>query len=155
MSWIHKILVTKIANARRYLAAVLAMVLVVTNCQVASFAVNSDTIYSESLGGWKVRAVWNETLTTDYTWTAVENVTKQPKINVSYRINHADKEYPVGSIQFTVPGIGNISRNTTISAQTAASEDGSEWLCNWDNSTDTYTFGLGYWSRNQVYQMLP
>ena len=123
---------------RRFIAFVLTIAMTICNVPVSAFAAQS---YPSELDGWKVRAVWNETLTTDYEWSANEASSRQPKINVSYRLENANKDYPAGSVQFTVPGIGNALRSTVLKAQTATSENtDSEWLCDWDSLTDTYTF---------------
>lgn len=123
---------------RRFIAFILTIAMVICNVPISVFAAQN---YPSELDGWKVRAIWNETLTTDYEWSASEASSRQPKINVSYRLENANKDYPAGSVQFTVPGIGNALRSTVLKAQTATSENtDSEWLCDWDSLTDTYTF---------------
>lgn len=125
-------------TTRRFIAFVLMIAMIICNVPISAFAAQN---YPSELDGWKVRVIWSDTLTTDYGWSAEKNSSMRPKINVSYRLENANKDYSIGSIRFTVPGVGNVSRNTVLKAQTATMDGtDSEWICNWDNSTDTYTF---------------
>lgn len=137
LPYVHFIMIFR-EKIRRFIAFILTVAMVVCNVPISTFAAQS---YPSELDGWKVRAIWSETLTTDCEWSAAEDSSKQPKVNISYRLENANKDYPAGSVQFTVPGIGNVLRSTVLKAQTATSESAdSEWLCSWDSLTDTYTF---------------
>lgn len=123
---------------KRCIAFMLTVVMMVCNIPIVSFAAET---YQSELNGWKIRAIWNETLSTNYEWEAGHNSSKQPKINVSYRIENADKDYSAGTVHFLIPGIGGVDRSSVVRAKTADDNDsGSEWLCDWDSLTDTYTF---------------
>ena len=93
---------------RRILASVLTAAMLLTNIHVESFA-EAGTSYQSYLDGWKVDAAWSN-LSTDYTWDAAVESVRQPKEVVTYRIRNADRDFPAGSLQFTVPGIGNAVR---------------------------------------------
>ena len=122
----------------KILAVILCFAITFTNIQIPSFA---DTQYKTTLDGWTVNAVWSDTRDYFYEWDATDTSSRQPKINVSYKIEKAKKDYPVGSVSFTVPGIGNAVRNTVTEGKTAkSSENDSEWLSTWNKESDTYTF---------------
>ena len=132
---------SKIRNMffRRILASVLTAAMLLTNIHVESFA-EAGTSYQSYLDGWKVDAAWSN-LSTDYTWDAAVESVRQPKEVVTYRIRNADRDFPAGSLQFTVPGIGNAVRGTVQKAdRLAAGGDDSEWDYSWNQTTDTYTF---------------
>ncbi|MCB7319937.1 SpaA isopeptide-forming pilin-related protein [Lacrimispora sp. 210928-DFI.3.58] len=124
-------------KARRFLALVLSVAMLLTSTQVPAFA---ETQYYDYLDGWKVQCAWSN-LTTDYEWNAVSPETRQPKIVTTYRIENADRDYPAGSISFAIPGIGNANRASIIKAsELAADQVDSEWNYVWDQDSDTYTF---------------
>ena len=113
--------------------------MLLTNIHVESFA-EAGTSYQSYLDGWKVDAAWSN-LSTDYTWDAAVESVRQPKEVVTYRIRNADRDFPAGSLQFTVPGIGNAVRGTVQKADRLAVDgDDSEWDYSWNQTTDTYTF---------------
>ena len=123
---------------RRAIAFILSLTLMITNCQIASFA--SENEYKTYLDGWRVDVAWNN-LSYDYDWTAENESIKQPKIIITYRMDNAECDYPEGSLTFTVPGIGNINRNSVMKAyKLAADEADSEWNYTWDQVNDLYTF---------------
>lgn len=131
MSIIHR-------NCRRILAWILAFVMLLVNVNLEVFAEESP--YASYLDGWKVQAAWS-TLSTDYTWNASEDSTRQPKIVVTYRMKNAEKDYPAGSLKFTIPGIGNAKRGTVVKAdKLAADQADSEWKYEWNQEADLYTF---------------
>ena len=122
---------------RRVLAGILAVILTITGLQVPVFA---NTSYSNYLDGWKVEAAWS-TLSTDYEWNAVADETRQPKIVVTYRMEHAKRDYPAGSLTFAIPGIGNAHRGSIVKAdKLAADKEDSEWNYTWDQENDIYIF---------------
>ena len=124
---------------RRILASVLTAAMLLTNIHVESLA-EAGTSYQSYLDGWKVDAAWSN-LSTDYTWDAAVESVRQPKEVVTYRIRNADRDFPAGSLQFTVPGIGNAVRGTVQKADRLAVDgDDSEWDYSWNQTTDTYTF---------------
>ena len=124
---------------RRILASVLTAAMLLTNIRVESFA-EAGTSYQSYLDGWKVDAAWSS-LSTDYTWDAAVESVRQPKEVITYRIRNADRDFPAGSLQFTVPGIGNVVRGTVQKAdRLAVGGDDSEWDYSWDQMADTYTF---------------
>ena len=123
---------------RRAIAFILSLTLMITNCQIASFA--SENEYKTYLDGWRVDVAWNN-LSYDYDWTAENESIKQPKMIITYRMDNAECDYPAGSLTFTVPGIGNINRNSVMKAyKLAADEADSEWNYTWDQVNDLYTF---------------
>ena len=126
------------SKARRFLAFVLSVAMLLTSTQFPAFA---ETQYDNYLDGWKVQCMWSN-LTTDYVWNATEqNELRQPKIAATYRIENAGRDYPAGSIRFTIPGIGNANRAGIVKAsKMAADQEGSEWDYTWDQDTDTYIF---------------
>ena len=127
MSIIHR-------NCRR----ILAFVLLLVNVNLEVFAEESP--YASYLDGWKVQAAWS-TLSTDYTWNAETDSTRQPKIVVTYRMKNAEKDYPAGALKFTIPGIGNATRGFLNKAdKLAADQEDSEWTYEWNQGTDVYTF---------------
>lgn len=124
---------------RRILASVLTVAMLLTNIHVESFA-EAGTSYQSYLDGWKVDTAWSS-LSTDYTWDAAVESVRQPKEVITYRIRNADRDFPAGSLQFTVPGIGNAVRGTVQKADRLAVDgDDSEWDYSWNQTTDTYTF---------------
>ena len=124
-------------NMKRWISILLAFALVITNIQIPAFAADG---YQSYLDGWCVQAAWN-TLNLDYTWNAKEAATRQPKIVVTYRMNNAKKEYPAGSLTFTIPGIGAAGRMSMAKAsKLAADQADSEWNYTWDPVSDIYTF---------------
>lgn len=124
-------------KARRFLAFVLSVAMLLTSTQIPAFA---ETQYYDYLDGWKVQCAWFN-LTTDYEWNAVSPETRQPKIVTTYRIENADRDYPAGSVRFTIPGIGNANRGSIVKAsKLAADQEDSEWSYVWDQDADTYTF---------------
>lgn len=122
---------------KRIAAAVLAVVMLVLQVQVPAFG---DVEYANSLDGWMVQAAWSY-VSLDYGWNAKEPSERQPKMVVTYRIDHAGKAYPAGSLQFTVPGIGRAVRGLIGKAYELAADQGdSEWSYVWDQESDVYTF---------------
>ena len=91
----------------KILAVILCFAITLTNIQITTFA---DTQYKTTLDGWTVNAVWSDTRDYSYEWDATDTSSRQPKINISYKIEKAKKDYPIGSVSFTVPGIGNAAR---------------------------------------------
>ena len=111
--------------------------LLVTDIPLEVFATNSENSYQSKLDGWTVHAVWN-TSSTDYEWDASS---RQPKITVTYRIRNAEKDYPKGTVTFTVPGIGYAHRGSVVRSDKLSSDQtDSEWNCVWNSQTDLYTF---------------
>lgn len=128
----------KFIKYRRIFAAFLAVVLVILEIPIPTMA--NPVKYESYLDGWKVNASWSN-LTYDYQWKAEEDTSKSPKIVVSYTNLNAEKDYPAGSLTFTVPGIGNVNRDSIIKASSvAADQNSSEWEYSWDETTDLYTF---------------
>ncbi len=122
---------------KRWISILLAFALVITNVQFPIFAAST---YQSYLDGWYVQAAWN-TSSLDYTWNAKDNETRQPKIVVTYRMNNAQKEYPAGSLTFTIPGIGAAGRISMVKAsKLAADQEDSEWDYSWNPENDIYTF---------------
>lgn len=105
LPYVHFIMIFR-EKIRRFIAFILTVAMVVCNVPISTFAAQR---YPSELDGWKVRAIWSETLTTDCEWSAAEDSSKQPKVNISYRLENANKDYPAGSVQFTVPGIRNLA----------------------------------------------
>ena len=123
---------------RRFLAWVLSVVMILMNLSLESIA--EEPVYQNYLDGWKVDVAWN-TLSKDYTWNAASDEMKQPKIVVTYRMDHAAKDYPAGSLSFVIPGIGGVKRSGTVKADKLAADQGdSEWNYDWDPMSDTYRF---------------
>lgn len=131
---------TGISNVmQKILAMIMVVTLLVTNIPLEAFA-ESGNDYQSKLDGWTVQAVWNAS-STDYEWNASENASRQPKITVTYRIRNAEKDYPQGSMTFTVPGIGYAHRGSVVRSDKLPSDQmDSEWDCAWDSKTDLYTF---------------
>lgn len=132
---------TRVLNAvQKILAVMMIVALLVTDIPLEVFATNSENSYQSKLDGWTVHAVWN-TSSTDYEWDASENTSRQPKITVTYRIRNAEKDYPKGTVTFTVPGIGYAHRGSVVRSDKLSSDQtDSEWNCVWDSQTDLYTF---------------
>ena len=123
---------------RRFLAWVLSVVMILMNLSLESIA--EEPVYQNYLDGWKVDVAWN-TLSKDYTWNAASDEMRQPKIVVTYRMDHATKDYPAGSLSFVIPGIGGVKRSGTVKADKLAADQGdSEWNYDWDPMSDTYRF---------------
>ncbi|MCD8084081.1 MAG: prealbumin-like fold domain-containing protein, partial [Clostridiales bacterium] len=91
------------------------------------------------LNGWTVTANWFDG-TTDYTWNAVEDDTQKPTIVVEYKVENASVQYDPGDIVITVPGIGQSGRTSDFIMSTTTGSGISEWSCEYDSSTNTYTF---------------
>ena len=129
---------SKVRNKiRQTLAFILSLAILITGIQFPTFA---DVKYSDYLDGWKVQCAWS-TLSNDYTWDAKAAETRQPKIVVTYRLENSEKDYPAGSLSFSIPGIGNAFRGGVKKAdKLAADQEDSEWDYTWDQLTDTYTF---------------
>lgn len=124
-------------TGERIVAAVLAVVLLVLQVQLPAFG---DVAYATCLDGWTVQAAWSN-LSLDYEWNAKEPAERQLRIVVTYRMDHAGKAYPAGSLRFTVPGIGSASRGSIAKAyELAADKEDSEWSYVWDQEVDLYTF---------------
>lgn len=132
---------TRVLNAvQKILAVMMIVALLVTDIPLEVFATNSENSYQSKLDGWTVHTVWN-TSSTDYEWDASENTSRQPKITVTYRIRNAEKDYPKGTVTFTVPGIGYAHRGSVVRSDKLLSDQtDSEWNCVWDSQTDLYTF---------------
>lgn len=123
---------------RRFLAWILSVVMILMNLSLESIA--EEPVYQNYLDGWKVDVAWN-TLSKDYTWNAASDEMRQPKIVVTYRMDHAAKDYPAGSLSFVIPGIGGVKRSGTVKADKLAADQGdSEWNYDWDPMSDTYRF---------------
>ena len=123
---------------RRFLAWILSVVMILMNLSLESIA--EEPVYQNYLDGWKVDVAWN-TLSKDYTWNATSDEMKQPKIVVTYRMDHAAKDYPAGSLSFVIPGIGSVKRSGTVKADKLAADQGdSEWNYDWNPMSDTYRF---------------
>lgn len=123
---------------RRFLAWILSVVMILMNLSLESIA--EEPVYQNYLDGWKVDVAWN-TLSKDYTWNATSDEMRQPKIVVTYRMDHAAKDYPAGSLSFVIPGIGGVKRSGTVKADKLAADQGdSEWNYDWDPMSDTYRF---------------
>ena len=123
---------------RRFLAWILSVVMILMNLSLESIA--EEPVYQNYLDGWKVDVAWN-TLSKDYTWNATSDEMRQPKIVVTYRMDHAAKDYPAGSLSFVIPGIGSVKRSGTVKADKLAADQGdSEWNYDWDPMSDTYRF---------------
>ena len=123
---------------RRFLAWILSIVMILMNLSLESIA--EEPVYQNYLDGWKVDVAWN-TLSKDYTWNATSDEMRQPKIVVTYRMDHAAKDYPAGSLSFVIPGIGGVKRSGTVKADKLAADQGdSEWNYDWDPMSDTYRF---------------
>ena len=120
---------------RRFLAWILSVVMILMNLSLESIA--EEPVYQNYLDGWKVDVAWN-TLSKDYTWNATSDEMRQPKIVVTYRMDHAAKDYPAGSLSFVIPGIGGVKRSGTVKADKLAADQGdSEWNYDWDPMSDT------------------
>ena len=123
---------------RRLLAWMLSVIMLLTSMRLDAFA--EEAVYKNYLDGWKVDVAWNN-LTQDYEWNATADEVRQPKIVVTYRMENAEKDYPAGSLSFTIPGIGGVKRSGTVKADKLAADQGdSEWNYTWDPMTDTYQF---------------
>lgn len=126
-------------NVRKKLAYILTISTIVSGGGYNSLAFG-DVEYSDYLDGWKVQCAWSN-LTKEYAWDAAVDSTRQPKLVATYRIDNAAKDYPAGSLRFTIPGIGGADRAKIIKAsQLAADKADSEWEYTWDPLSDTYTF---------------
>lgn len=118
-------------------ALLLSVVLFITGIPVPTFAENSISSY---LDGWTVQVAWSN-LSAEYVWNALEEEVRQPKLVVTYRMDHAEKTYPAGSLTFSIPGIGAVNRAKIVKAsQLAADEPDSEWNYSWNQEQDIYTF---------------
>ena len=123
---------------RRLLAWMLSVIMLLTSMRLDAFA--EEAVYKNYLDGWKVDVAWNN-LTQAYEWNATVDEVRQPKIVVTYRMENAEKDYPAGSLSFTIPGIGGVKRSGTVKADKLAADQGdSEWNYTWDPMTDTYQF---------------
>lgn len=122
---------------KRIWALLLSVVVFITGIPAPAFAENHISSY---LDGWTVQAAWSN-LSTEYVWNAAEEEVRQPKLVVTYRMDHAEKTYPAGSLTFSVPGIGAANRAEIVKAsQLAADESDSEWSYSWNQEQDLYTF---------------
>ncbi|MCD8082350.1 MAG: DUF2937 family protein, partial [Clostridiales bacterium] len=127
---------TMLYHIRRTVSFLLAVALLVTGIQFPAYAES----YSNYLDGWKVSCAWS-TLSTDYTWDATTDSSKQPKIVVTYRLENAEHDYAAGDIQFDIPGIRNANRANNLMASDLSSDaEDSDWECEWDQENDIYTF---------------
>lgn len=121
----------------RVLAFLLSVVLFLTGIPIPVFAENPMAAY---LDGWTVQAVWSN-FSAKYVWDAQEEELREPKIIVTYRMDHAQKDYPAGSLMFTIPGIGGANRGKIEKARDIAAEKAdSEWNCSWNEEQDLYVF---------------
>lgn len=125
-------------KVKAFTAAVLAVTLLFASIQTSVFA-KPESPYKNYLDGWHVSATW-ENNESEYVWNAAEDERKQPVLSMSYRIDQAEEEYPVGSISFTVPGIGQIGRDKTIEADDFTDHTLDFWKLTWDKEKDSYTF---------------
>lgn len=118
-------------------AFVLSVMLLIMEIPIPTFA---ETKLSSYLDGWTVQAAWS-TLSSEYEWNSAKDETCQPKLVVTYRVDHAEKDYPAGSLTFLIPGIGAANRTKIVKAsQLAADEPDSEWDYDWNQEQDIYTF---------------
>ncbi len=108
---------------------------------------NKDASYANTLAGWSVESVWSRTpdkneASNTYEWHATYDQTMQPKVKTTYRLENPKHDYPAGSLEFTVPGIGTAYRASIMEADyTGKSKpEESEWNVTWDKMTDVYTF---------------
>lgn len=121
----------------RVLAFLLSVVLFITGIPIPVFAENPMAAH---LDGWTVQAVWSN-FSSEYVWEAQEEELREPKIIVTYRMDHAQKDYPAGSLLFTIPGIGGANRGKIEKArEIAAEKEDSEWNCSWNEEQDIYVF---------------
>ena len=126
-------------KGKKIIAWVLTFVILIANADLEALA-GGMTPYASYLDGWKVDVAWN-TMTQNYEWNATADEVRQPKIVATYRMENAEKDYPAGSLSFTIPGIGGVKRSGTVKADKLAADQGdSEWNYTWDPMTDTYQF---------------
>lgn len=126
-------------KGKKIIAWVLTFVMLIANVDLEALA-GGMTPYASYLDGWKVDVAWN-TMTQNYEWNATADEVRQPKIVATYRMENAEKDYPAGSLSFTIPGIGGVKRSGTVKADKLAADQGdSEWNYTWDPMTDTYQF---------------
>lgn len=122
---------------QRFCAFWLSAVVLITGIPVSALAENGSASY---LDGWTVQAAWS-TFSDRYEWNAQEEEVRQPKLVVTYRMDHAQKDYPAGSLTFKVPGIGAADRSRIVKAShLAADEADSEWNYEWNQEQDIYIF---------------
>ena len=101
--------------------------------------------YDTYLDGWNVHVTWSSD-NTDYTWNAkAESASASPKYVVRYRTENAKRDYEKGELKFTIPGIGNVNRESLLMANTLnlKSDDFeglNDWKYSWDDKNDLYTF---------------
>lgn len=124
-------------DMRRECSVFLVLVLVLTGIP---FPVRAGKGQETAPDGWKVDCAWS-VLSYDDSWDAENDRMKQPKLVVTYRMDHAPRVYVPGEIQFVIPGIGNLNRASILKASKLSSdEEDSEWSCSWDQEQDLYTF---------------
>ena len=124
-------------DMRREFSVFLVLVLALTGIP---FPVRAGKGQDTASDGWKVDCAWS-VLSYDDFWEAETDSMKQPKMVVTYRMDHAPRDYVPGEIQFIIPGIGNLNRSSILKASKLASdEEDSEWSCDWDQEQDLYTF---------------
>lgn len=122
---------------RRYTSYLLTAAILFTSMKIPSFAENSGSSY---LNGWSVQCAWSS-LSDTFQWNAVEEDIRQPKLVITYRLENAEREYPAGSLHFTIPGIGAADRASIVKAdKIAADQEDSEWTYSWDQTNDLYLF---------------
>lgn len=111
-------------DMRREFSVFLVLVLALTGIP---FPVRAGKGQDTASDGWKVDCAWS-VLSYDDFWEAETDSMKQPKMVVTYRMDHAPRDYVPGEIQFIIPGIGNLNRSSILKASKLASdEEDSEW----------------------------
>lgn len=94
-------------DMRREFSVFLVLVLALTGIP---FPVRAGKGQDTASDGWKVDCAWS-VLSYDDFWEAETDSMKQPKMVVTYRMDHAPRDYVPGEIQFIIPGIGNLNRS--------------------------------------------
>ena len=79
-----------------------------------------------------------------YSWNAQKDENKSINLNILYNID-ASKKYNKNALKVTVPGIGNLKRESCLKAivtadMYSATEKKYDWSYTYNESTDTYTF---------------
>lgn len=135
----------------RVISVFLALVLLLGMVNCNAFTVNAEEVYSNTLNEWTVNSWWTmrdgSTDTLEKADYSTNSDSVEVKLNISYSVKKAQKEYAPGEFSFSFEGIGGIDRTGTLIGNTVgldsmgnSTNTDKNWEVTYDRETDTYTY---------------
>ncbi len=132
----------RIRRKYNFISWLLSLVILSSSLYLPASAETSKMYEGDTLNGWKVDAFWgNGTKVTSISSSTDETLDVLLTVSYYAPLSSMTKDYPPGSVSFSIPDIGTVRRSgTPFGVITSNDDSDSNWSTSYDIQTQSYIF---------------